>query len=85
MHPRDYDLPIYDRSWLAFFPEGRPESLVAVVRESCRAASCRFAEGSLARPEAIEAIPWADRDLDWLAGSLGYLRRAVEMIARLDP
>jgi hypothetical protein len=84
LHPRTYDLPIYDRNWLAFFPDLRPESLAAVVR---LAALCerRFAEGSLSRPEAVEAIPWAERDLDWLASSLGYLRRAVEMIARLDP
>jgi sugar phosphate isomerase/epimerase len=84
LHPRTYDLPIYDRNWLAFFPDLRPESLAAAVR---LAALCerRFAEGSLLRPEAVEAIPWAERDLDWLASSLGYLRRAVEMITRLDP
>jgi hypothetical protein len=33
---------------------------------------------------AIVAIPWAERDLDWLASSLGYLRRVVEMIGRID-
>jgi sugar phosphate isomerase/epimerase len=83
LHPRTYDLPIYDRNWLAFFPALRPESLAAVIR---LAATCeaRYAEGSLARPEAIETIPWADRDLDWLASSLGYLRQAVEMLARLE-
>jgi sugar phosphate isomerase/epimerase len=83
LHPRTYDLPIYDRSWLAFFPDLRVESLAAVVR---LAASCerRYAEGTLPRPESVEAIPWADRDLDWLASSLGYLRRAVEMIPRID-
>ncbi len=32
LHPRTYDLPIYDRKWLAFFPGLRPESLAAVVR-----------------------------------------------------
>ena len=79
LHPRTYDLPIYDPSWLAFFPDLRPESLAAVVR---LAASCerRFAEGSLARPEVVEAVPWADRDLDWLASSLGYLRAIVAML-----
>jgi sugar phosphate isomerase/epimerase len=83
LHPRTYDLPIYDRSWLAFFPALRPESLAAVVR---LAATCerRYAEGSLARPEAVEAIPWRGRDLDWLASSLGYLRTAVAMLTRLD-
>ena len=83
LHPRTYDLPIYDRTWLSFFPGLRPESLAAVVR---LAATCerRYAEGSLARPEAIEAIPWVDRDLDWLASSLGYLHTAVEMLTRLE-
>ena len=58
-------------------------SLAAVV---CLAATCeaRYAEGSLARPEAIEAIPWPQRDLDWLASSLGYLRTAVAMLERLE-
>jgi sugar phosphate isomerase/epimerase len=83
LHPRTYDLPMYDRSWLAYFPGLRPESLAAVVR---LAATCerRYAEGSLARPEPIEAIPWEDRDLDWLASSLGYLRKAVAMLTRLE-
>ena len=83
LHPRTYDLPIYDPTWLAFFPGLRPESLAAVVR---LAATCerRYAEGSLDRPEAIEAIPWAERDLDWLARSLGYLRTAVAMLTRLE-
>jgi 3-oxoisoapionate decarboxylase len=83
LHPRTYDLPIYDRAWLSYFPDLRPSSLAAVVR---LAATCerRYAEGSLARPEAVEAIPWADRDLDWLASSLGYLRMAVAMLTRLE-
>jgi sugar phosphate isomerase/epimerase len=82
LHPRIYDLPIYDRSWLAFFPSLRPESLAAVVR---LAATCerRYAEGTLERPEAVEALPWPERDLDWLASSLGYLRTAVDMLSRL--
>ena len=44
----------------------------------------RYAEGSLHRPEVVEAIPWAERDLDWLASSLGYLRTVVHGLARLD-
>jgi sugar phosphate isomerase/epimerase len=82
LHPRTYDLPIYDRTWLAFFPALRPESLAAVVR---LAALCekRYAEGSLDRPEVIESIPWPDRDLDWLARSVGYLRPIIEVLERL--
>jgi sugar phosphate isomerase/epimerase len=80
LHPRTYDLPIFDRRWLAYFPDLRPDALAQVVR---LAAACesRFAEGSLARPEIVEAIPWATRDLDWLASSLGYLRSVVPTLA----
>jgi sugar phosphate isomerase/epimerase len=83
LHPRTYDLPIHDPNWLAYFPNLRPESLAAVER---LAATCerRFREGSLARPETVEAIPWGDRDLDWLASSLGYLRTVVQGLARLE-
>jgi sugar phosphate isomerase/epimerase len=80
LHARTYDLPIYDRTWLAFFPELRPESIAAIVRI---AATCerRFAEGSLARPEDVELIAWADRSLDWLASSLGFLRAVTRSLA----
>jgi 3-oxoisoapionate decarboxylase len=83
LHPRTYDLPIHDPTWLAFFPALGPEALAAVVRlaDLCEA---RFADGSLPRPEEIEAIPWADRDLDWLASSLGYLRAIIEPFSRLE-
>jgi sugar phosphate isomerase/epimerase len=83
LHPRTYDLPIYDPAWLAFFPGLSAESLAAVVR---LAATCerRFAEGSLARPERVEAVPWAERDLDWLASSVGYLRAVVAMLGRVE-
>ncbi len=82
LHPRTYDLPIFDRNWLAHFPALSAQSLAAVVR---LAALCenRFAEGSLKRPEVVEAIPWADRDFDWLASSLGYLRSVVPTLARI--
>jgi 3-oxoisoapionate decarboxylase len=82
LHPRTYDLPIFDPAWLAFFPGLRPESLAAVVR---LAAACerRYAEGTLARPSEVEAIPWAERDLDWLARSVGYLRPVVAVLDRL--
>ena len=80
LHPRTYDLPIYDPRWLAFFPGLRPDSLAAVVK---LAAECerRYAAGSMERPEEIEAIPWSSRDLDWLASSLGYLRSVVPALA----
>src|SRR5262245_64118063 len=31
LHPRTYDLPIFDRNWLSFFPGLAPSSLAAVV------------------------------------------------------
>ncbi len=80
VHPRIYDLPIYDRKWLAYFPGLRPESLASVVRLAAQAEK-RFADGSLARPEVVEIIPWAQRDLDWLASSLGFLRSVVPTLA----
>jgi 3-oxoisoapionate decarboxylase len=82
LHPRTYDLPIFDRKWLGFFPGLSPDSLAAVVR---LAALCegRYAQGGLSRPEAVETIPWANRDLDWLASSLGYLRSVVPTLSRL--
>ena len=82
LHPRTYDLPIFDPAWLAFFPGLRPDALSAVVRLAARCER-RYADGSLERPESIEAVPWPDRDLDWLARSLGFLRRVVDMLGRL--
>lgn len=82
LHPRTYDLPIYDRTWLGFFPHLRPEGLAGIVR---LAVACErgYSEGSLERPEALEGIPWPDRDLDWLARSVGYLRTMVTMLERI--
>jgi sugar phosphate isomerase/epimerase len=73
LHPRTYDLPIHDPSWLAYFPSLRPEGLAAVVALADRC-EARYAAGALERPEAIEAVPWADRDLDWLDRSRAFLR-----------
>ena len=83
LHPRTYDLPIYDRKWLAYFPGLRPESLAAVV---CLAAQAekRFGDGSLPRPDVVEAVPWPRRELDWLASSLGFLRSVVPTLAELN-
>ena len=83
LHPRTYDLPIFDKKWLSFFPGLAPASLAAVVRLAALCES-RYAQGALPRPEAVETIPWASRDLDWLASSLGYLRSVVPALARLS-
>jgi sugar phosphate isomerase/epimerase len=82
LHPRTYDLPIFDRKWLAHFPELRPESLASVVRLAALCES-RYNDGTLPRPQVVEEIPWANRDLDWLASSLGYLRSVVTTLANL--
>jgi sugar phosphate isomerase/epimerase len=82
LHPRTYDLPIFDRKWLAYFPGLAPESLAAVVRLAVLCEG-RYAQGTLQRPESVETIPWANRDHDWLASSLGYLRSVVPTLASL--
>jgi sugar phosphate isomerase/epimerase len=82
LHPRTYDLPIFDPSWLGFFPWLRPADLAGVVRLA-RECEHRFADGRLERPEAVEAVPWSDRDLDWMARSVGYLRPVVSLLSNL--
>jgi sugar phosphate isomerase/epimerase len=77
LHPRTYDLPINDPSWLAYFPALRPESLASVVRMA-DACERRYADGTMPRPEAVEAVPWAERDLDWLDRSARFLRDLLE-------
>jgi sugar phosphate isomerase/epimerase len=84
LHPRTYDLPIFDRRWLAYFPDLRPDSLAEVVRLASICES-RYTDGTLPRPEVVEAIPWGNRDLDWLASSLGYLRSVVPALERIRP
>jgi 3-oxoisoapionate decarboxylase len=74
LHPRTYDLPIHDASWLAFFSALRPPSLAAIVHLA-EQAEARYASGSLPRPEEIEAVPWPNRDLAWIDQSAAYLRR----------
>jgi sugar phosphate isomerase/epimerase len=82
LHPRTYDLPIYDRKWLAYFPDLTPASLAAVVR---LAAQCEveYARGTLPTPAEVESVPWEERDLEWLASSLGYLRSVVSTLATI--
>jgi sugar phosphate isomerase/epimerase len=84
LHPRTYDLPINDPTWLSFFPGLKSSSLASVV-ELARRCEASYADGTMAPPDQIEAIPWPDRDLEWLALSLGYLRSVVSALARLDP
>ena len=76
LHPRIYDLPVNDPKWLGFFPDLCLDSLESVFRlaHNCER---RYQEGSLQRPETVEATPWSTRDLDWLARSLGFLRSVV--------
>jgi sugar phosphate isomerase/epimerase len=83
LHPRTYDLPIHDPSWLGFFPGLGPDSLAPVLHLEA-VSEARFDTGFLDRPDVVEAIPWEDRDLDWLASSLGYLRSVVPALVRLD-
>lgn len=83
LHPRIYDLPINDPDWLAHFPQVSADAL-APVKRLAELSDARFATGFLDRPDVVEAIPWADRDLDWLASSLGYLRSVVPALLRLD-
>lgn len=82
LHPRTYDLPIFDRSWLAFFPHLRPADLASVVHLAYLSQKV-FASNPGERPEAIESIPWPERDLDWLARSVGYLRPVVSLLKSL--
>ncbi len=70
LHPRTYDLPIYDRKWLAWFPGLRPESLAAVVRLAALAEK-RYADGSLARPRSSRPSPGPS------ATSIGWPARSV--------
>ena len=56
LHPRTYDLPIHDPTWLAFFPALRPESLAAVVRLADRC-EARYADGSLPGPRPSRPSP----------------------------
>jgi len=82
LHPRTYDLPIFERKWLSYFPGLTSQSLSAVVRLAVLCEG-RYAQGVLLRPESVETIPWANRDHDWLASSLGYLRSVVPILANL--
>jgi sugar phosphate isomerase/epimerase len=83
LHPRTYDLPINDPTWLGYFPGVSVASLEPVVRLA-KLCDERFASGFLDPPDEVEAVPWDDRDLDWLASSLGYLRSVIPALERID-
>ena len=51
---------------------------------SPRSARAATRTGDLPRPEEVEVIPWATRDLDWLASSLGYLRGGAYALAAVS-
>ncbi|QDV33494.1 sugar phosphate isomerase/epimerase family protein [Tautonia plasticadhaerens] len=73
LHPRIYDLPIFDPNWLAYFPDLSPSMLAAVIR---LAFDCErgFLTGRIERPEDLEAIPWELRAGGWIDRSASYLR-----------
>jgi sugar phosphate isomerase/epimerase len=83
LHPRTYDLPIFNPTWLSYFPALTPAGLAAIV---ALAVNCEreYDAGRMPRPTEIEAIPWDQRDLDWLARSTGYLRPIVLVLSSLS-
>jgi sugar phosphate isomerase/epimerase len=80
LHPRTYDLPIFDPVWLSYFPDLKPASLAAVV---CLAADCEraYRSGTRERPEVVEAIPWEYRADSWIDRSASFLRSLLEKSA----
>jgi sugar phosphate isomerase/epimerase len=82
LHPRTYDCPIFDPKWIGHFPTLTPSDLAAIVRLTVECEE-RFATGRWQRPDVVEAVPWAERDHDWLASSLGYLRSVVPTVAAI--
>lgn len=83
LHPRTYDLPIFRPAWLACFPDLTPAGLAAIV---ALAVQCEreFEAGTLPHPTEVEAQPWDQRDLDWLARSTGYLRPILLVLSSLS-
>ncbi len=84
LHPRTYELSIDDPDWLKFFPGSPPAGLSAVVRlaNDCEAL---YTSEQLPRPQVVESIPWSERAPEWLAQSLGYLRRVIPAVVEPDP
>ena len=81
LHPRTYDLPIHDPAWLAFFPDLQPSAIAFVDDFADRCERLYNQEdGNHPRPEVIEAIPWVERDLAWIAESTRNLREIVAQV-----
>lgn len=79
LHPRTYDLPILDPTWLAHFPHNN----LPAVLELAAKAELKYANGTLATPEFVEAIPWPERDFEGLAQSLGYLKKLLPILEKM--
>ena len=84
LHPRTYDLPIFSATWLGYFPQMRKEDLTTLV-QMARDCEALFTSGEIPRPEEVEAIPWEERAPEWLASSLGYLRRVIPAVIEPEP
>ncbi len=76
LHPRIYDLPIFDSSWLAFFPDLTPAGLAAIVKLAAKTEQ-RINLGTISPLDEVEAIPWTERDLAGLDQSIAYLRQLI--------
>ena len=76
LHPRTYDLLTFEPTWLAHFPGLTPERLANFVALADRC-EARYANGTLARPEVVEAVRWPLRYLDWLERSRANLLAIV--------
>jgi sugar phosphate isomerase/epimerase len=83
LHPGTIELPIYDRQWLDSFSGLRPSDLAAIVRLASQCEE-RYRDESRLTPEQLDAVPWAQRDLDGLARSVGYLRPLVSLLDNLS-
>jgi sugar phosphate isomerase/epimerase len=76
LHPRIYDLPIFDPSWLRYFPDLKPEGLASIIALAYRGSEA-IRTGEMESLETQEAVPWSDRDLASLDSSMVYLRKVV--------
>ncbi|MFO0952432.1 MAG: sugar phosphate isomerase/epimerase family protein [Isosphaeraceae bacterium] len=74
LHPRTYDLPTLDATWRDHFP-GLSEETLSVANAVAQRCEERFHDGTLERPEAVEAVPWADRVEQWLDQSVAFVRK----------